>query len=101
MTSIHPPHLDTSKNGDLRLTDGLTRYEGRVEIYWNSEWRTVCNNGWDEHDAKVVCRQLSYLSTSVHINGAYICMNKPAYTIQVHFQSCLLTQINSNLKSVG
>ena len=69
MTSIHPLHLDTSNNGDLRLTDGLTRYEGRVEMYWNSRWRTLCNNGWDELDAKVVCRQLNYLSTSVQVNG--------------------------------
>lgn len=62
-------YTDTIKNGELRLTDGLTRYEGRVEMYWNLEWRTICNDGWDESDAKVVCRQLNYLSTSLEIKG--------------------------------
>ena len=56
----------------MRLTDGLTHYEGRVEIYLNSEWRAICNDGWDEADAKVVCRQLNYLSTSVDIQGYII-----------------------------
>lgn len=69
-------HAESVKNGELRLTDGLTRYEGRVEMYWNSEWRSICDDGWDESDAKVVCRQLSYLSTSVQVKGMTlsICM---------------------------
>ena len=59
-------------NGNLRLTNGLTQYEGRVEIYWDSEWKCICNDGWDELDAVVVCRQLRYLATSVQINGTTI-----------------------------
>ena len=41
-------------------------------MYLNSEWRTICNDGWDEADAKVVCRQLNYLSTSVDVQGYYL-----------------------------
>ena len=59
-------------NGELRLADGLHKYSGRVEMYWNSEWRTVCYDSWDELDARVVCRQLNYLSTSVQILGIYV-----------------------------
>ena len=56
-------------NGAVRLSNGLTKYEGEVEVYFNSEWRSVCNDGWDELDAKIVCREINYLSTSVEVKG--------------------------------
>ena len=57
-------------NGALRLTNGLTRYEGRVEVYWNNMgWKTMCNDGWDALDAIVACRQLNHLSTSIEVIG--------------------------------
>ena len=42
-----------------------------MEIFWNSEWRTICSDGWDDLDAHVVCRQLHYLSTSVEVQGIH------------------------------
>lgn len=48
------------KNGSLRLSDGQTNGEGRVEICFNGIWGTICQDGWDSLDATVVCRQLGF-----------------------------------------
>ena len=42
--------------------DGDTEYEGRVEICYGGVWGSVCPSSWDSNDAKVVCRQLGYIT---------------------------------------
>ena len=50
-------------DGDIRLVGGSVDYEGRVEICINGEYGTVCDDGFDDTDANVICGQLGYGNT--------------------------------------
>ena len=45
----------------IRLTNGPSQYEGRLEICLGGGWGTVCDDGFSKNDAIVACRQLGFL----------------------------------------
>ena len=52
----------------VRLTSGQ---EGRLEVYYNRTWGTVCDNGFTDAAARVVCNMLGYQRIGRFIGNRY------------------------------
>ena len=53
-------HFGNCSDGDIRLVNGSTLLEGRVEVCINNAWGTVCDTTFSEDEANVVCQQTGY-----------------------------------------
>ena len=60
---------DSTPNGALRLVDGVLTdedgrlCEGRLEIFYNGAWGTICDDYWAKDDADVACRALGFVAS--------------------------------------
>ena len=48
--------------GMIRLQEGSDSNQGRVEVYCNGEWGTICADGFGSNNASTVCKQMGYNS---------------------------------------
>ena len=45
---------------NVRLVDGGAPHRGRVELFHNDKWGSVCDDYWDFREAIVICKMLGY-----------------------------------------
>lgn len=60
----HTFHLIHAEMRAIRLSGGLDRCSGKVEIHRNGSWGTVCDHCWNERMASMVCSMLGCGTTA-------------------------------------
>ena len=47
-------------SGMIRLQEGTYSNQGRIEVYCNGQWGTICDDEFGSTDALLLCKQLGY-----------------------------------------
>ena len=73
------------ENGDVRLVNGPSVNKGRVEVYYDGVWGTVCDDSWNSQDGDVVCKQLGFEGVErIHYRAFYGEGTGPIWIDQIH-----------------
>ena len=66
-------HVDSQRDGDIRLAGGSYQWEGRVEIFFSGTWGTITDSDWTSDDAQVVCRKLGHFKPGIATEISCVC----------------------------
>jgi hypothetical protein len=68
---------------------------GRVEVFYNGQWGTICDDRWDINDARVFCRELGYNYGVRSLQGGQV----PSGTGKIWLDDVTCTGSEQNLTS--
>ena len=57
---------------NVRLANGSHSYDGRLEVLHNYQWGTVCDDSFDDTDARVACHSLGFGSVVLHLRYLFV-----------------------------
>lgn len=60
LNTVYSAYCD---NWELRLSEGKTEFEGRLEVCFNRRWGTVGSEGWSQANSQVFCNNYGYDAT--------------------------------------
>ena len=66
---VAPAQAQTCTENAVKLIRGTDSSEGEVEICSSNGFRSICDDDWDNNDARVVCRQLGYHSGHLYLGS--------------------------------
>lgn len=78
----------------VRLVNGSTPLEGRVQVFHKGVWGNVCDDNFSNEDAQVVCRSLGYTRGSTEGNGGNHVFGPGNGTIWLDEVNCTGNEMN-------
>ncbi|KAJ8027049.1 Deleted in malignant brain tumors 1 protein [Holothuria leucospilota] len=86
----------------VRLVDGFSNFSGRVEVFRNGEWGTVCDPLWFQRDAKVVCRHLGFKNAIAALKREFFGQGSgPIWIVDVFCEGHETSLLQCNYKHGG
>lgn len=55
----------------VKVVNGSSRCNGRVEMYRDGQWKRVCNNEWSKNEESVVCQEINCGIAATESSGVH------------------------------